>query len=347
MTPEEPIVLWQNGPVERTEYRIGCSSWLDTSLLESGLFYPDRRMTSEERLQWYARCFDCVEVNATYYALPSLRTSQLWAERTPPGFEFAIKAYGLMTGHNPKADRLPKLLRELLPQPLPVDQRGETERKHFPQEAYDLCFEMFHDALTPLAQAGKLSYVLFQFAPWIGWTEKTQEYLASLPAKLPGWRIAVEGRNPSWFKRVDEVLKFLADHGLIHVAIDCPWAPLIPAATSDWAVFRFHGRNVAGWEAQKRGLQPTVAEKYEYLYTPEELGGLADAVQKMHRRVRRVYTKFNNNFRDYPMVNALQFRKQLGQEAPDPEAMKATWQPSRRLPRPRARPADDDLGLFR
>lgn len=50
-------------------------------------------MTAEERLQWYACCFDCVEVNAKYYALPSYRNSELWADRTPPGFEFAIKAY--------------------------------------------------------------------------------------------------------------------------------------------------------------------------------------------------------------------------------------------------------------
>lgn len=155
----------------------------------------------------------------------------------------------------------------------------------------------------------------------------------------------MEGRHPSWFKRVDEVLTSLADHGLIHVAIDCPGAPLILAATSEWVVFRFHGRNVAGWELQKRGLQPTVAEKYEYLYTPDELGGLADTVQKMHGKVRRVYAKFNNNARNYPIVNALQFRRLLGQEVPDPEALKATWQPTRRLPRPG--PVDDDPRLFR
>jgi hypothetical protein len=62
--------------------------------------------------------------------------------------------------------------------------------------------------------------------------------------QFPGWRIPVEFRNPSWIPhRTDEVLRILADHGLIYVALDCPWQPFIPAATTDWAVLRFPGRN--------------------------------------------------------------------------------------------------------
>ena len=323
-------------PVE-TEYRVGCASWLDASLLSEGQFYPAPRMTSEERLQWYARFFDSVEVNATYYALPSYRNSQLWAERTPASFEFAVKAYSLMTGHHPKADRLPKELRTLLPQPLPVNARGEIERRHFPKEALDLCFDWFRDALAPLRQAGKLSYVLFQFAPWVGYSPRALDYLASLLEHLPGWRVAVEFRHPSWIpRRTEDVLKFLAEHGLIYVAVDCPWQPLIPAATTDWAVLRFHGRNVAGWEAQMKGKQPSVAEKYDYLYSAEELEGLADSVQRFHGKVRRVYTKFNNNRADYPVRNGLAFRRLLGQAVPDPEVLKAEYRPlaRRRLTRP-------------
>ncbi len=55
------------GPTEpvETAYRVGCSSWLDPSLLAAGTFYPDPKMTAEDRLRWYARFFNCVEVNAT------------------------------------------------------------------------------------------------------------------------------------------------------------------------------------------------------------------------------------------------------------------------------------------
>ena len=294
-------------------------------------------MTAEERLQWYARCFDCVEVNATYYALPSSRNSQLWTERTPPGFEFAVKAYSLMTGHHPKAQALPRELKAMVPQPVPVNARGEIDRKHFPKEALDLCFQWFREALAPLDLAGKLSYLLFQFAPWIGYSSKGLDYLASLPEQFPGWRVAVEFRNSSWIpQRTNEVLRFLADHGLIYVALDCAWQPFIPAATTDWVVLRFHGRNVQGWDAQMKGKQPSVAEKYDYLYSQDELQGLAETTRRFHGQVRRVYTKFNNNNRDYPIRNGLTFRQLLGQAIPNLETLKTEYEASHKeRPRPR------------
>lgn len=334
----EPLMLRPSSETSDTKYRVGTSSWLDASLIAAGTFYPAPNMSAEERLRWYSRMFDCVEVNATYYALPSFRNSQAWAERTPPGFEFAIKAYALMTGHHPKAGGLPKEFKALLPQPVPVSARGDIDRKHFPPEALDLCFGWFRDALAPLAEAAKLSYVLFQLAPWVGYSPKALEYLASLPERLPGWRLAVEFRNPSWLpKRTDEVLRFLGDHGLAHVAVDCPWEPLIAAATTgELAVFRFHGRNVKGWEAQQKGQQPSVAEKYDYCYSAEELQDLAGAVRKLHGKVRRVYAKFNNNNRDYPVRNALVFRRLLGQDTPDLEAARVEYAPPARRSRGRA-----------
>jgi uncharacterized protein YecE (DUF72 family) len=280
-----------------------------------------------------------VEVNATYYSLPSSHSSQVWVERTPPGFEFAVKAYSLMTGHHPKAQGLPKEIKAMLPQPLPVNARGELERKHFPKDVLDRCFEWFRDALAPLDQAGKLSYVLFQLAPWVGYSPQALDYLASLPERLPGWRLAVELRNPSWIpRRTEEVLRFLADRGLLYVAVDCPWQPLVPEATGDWAVLRLHGRNVSGWRAQRRGEQPTVQEKYDYCYSPEELQGLAGALRRFHGSVRRVYTKFNNNNRDYPVRNALALRTLLGQTPPEPEALRAEYAPSARPASSRRRP---------
>ena len=81
----------------------------------SGVFYPTRADTAEERLGYYACRFPLVEVDATYYALPARRTSELWVERTPPDFTFDIKAHALMTGQPTETKRLPKDLREALP----------------------------------------------------------------------------------------------------------------------------------------------------------------------------------------------------------------------------------------
>jgi uncharacterized protein YecE (DUF72 family) len=320
-----------------TSYRVGCASWLDTSLLADGSFYPAPNMTAEARLRWYARFFEAVEVNATYYALPAYDTSRAWVERTPPGFQFAVKAYALMTGHHPKAQALVKELRTLLPRDAPVNARGEVERKHFPAEALDLCFGWFRDALAPLAQAGKLGYVLFQLAPWIGYSAKALEYLGSLPERLPGWTLAVEFRNPSWIpRRTAEVLKFLRDQGLSYVAVDCPWQPLIATATTDSAVMRLHGRNVEGWRAQTRGQHPSVAEKYDYLYRPEELTALSETARRLEEEAATVRITFNNNNRDYPVRNGLQFRRLLGQSPPDLEASTAEFLGAQR-PSARAR----------
>jgi hypothetical protein len=71
--------------------RVGTASWTDLTMTAGGVFYPAGADTAEERLQYYAAQFPVVEVDATYYALPALRTSELWVERTPPDFIFNIR----------------------------------------------------------------------------------------------------------------------------------------------------------------------------------------------------------------------------------------------------------------
>ena len=95
------------------EVRVGVCSWADPALIEDGSFYPKKSMTAEARLRWYARFFDTVEINSSYYAIPAARNAVLWAERTPPGFVFNVKAYALMTGHHARPQTLPAELQLL------------------------------------------------------------------------------------------------------------------------------------------------------------------------------------------------------------------------------------------
>ena len=102
----------------------------------SGVFYPVGADNAEERLAYYASAFPVVEVDATYYALPAERTAQLWADRTPPDFTFDIKAHALMTGQGTETKRLPKAIREALPEELQAKTRiyaeglpGRAERR--------------------------------------------------------------------------------------------------------------------------------------------------------------------------------------------------------------------------
>ena len=217
--------------------RVGVCSWADAALIEDGSFYPKKSMTAEARLRWYARFFDTVEINSSFYAIPDARNALHWAERTPPGFLFNVKAYAPMTGHHPRPATLPADVQRLLPARPKLTRRGEVDSSALPLEALDHVFRLFRAALAPLADAGKLGYVLFQLAPWVRFDHARLDYLASLPARLPGFTVAVELRDRSWLPdHVDETLRALRGAGLAHVIVDAPATPnavpYVPESTS-------------------------------------------------------------------------------------------------------------------
>ena len=78
---------------------VGTSSWTDKTLIESGRFYPPSATTPEDRLKYYASQFPIVEIDSSYYGIPSVDNAMRWVERTPPGFVFNIKGYRLFTRH--------------------------------------------------------------------------------------------------------------------------------------------------------------------------------------------------------------------------------------------------------
>ena len=86
---------------------VGTASWTDKTLIGCGRFYPKEATSAEARLRYYASQFPLVEVDSSYYAMPSATNSQLWVERTPPGFIFNVKAFRLFTGHQTSPTVLP------------------------------------------------------------------------------------------------------------------------------------------------------------------------------------------------------------------------------------------------
>jgi len=298
--------------------RVGICAWADPALIETGTFYPRKSMSAEARLRHYASVFDVVEVNSSYYAIPDVRNSQHWVERTPEGFIFHVKAYSLMTGHNPRAETVPADLVALLPRSPQRTRRGEIDATSFSPEAVNRAFQLFRAAVGPIAESGKLGYVLFQFAPWVHFDTARLDYLASLPARLPGWTLAIEFRHRSWLpEHIDETLRALSEARLAHVIVDAPPGghaiPRITTATSPTAVFRLHGRNAEGWLRQLRGEEPTVREKYDYLYSEGELRALLPEIEAISAETEDVFISFNNNNRDYPVKNALMMKRLLGQ----------------------------------
>jgi uncharacterized protein YecE (DUF72 family) len=298
--------------------RVGICSWADPALIEAGTFYPKKSMSAEARLRFYAGVFDVVEVNASYYAIPEVLTVRRWAERTPPGFVFHVKAWSLMTGHHPRPQSLPADVQAVLPEGVGRGPRGEILADDVPAEGVDAAFRLFRAALAPLAEAGKLGYVLFQFAPWVHFEPARLDYLASLPERLPGATVAVEFRHRSWFPdHADETLRALRAARLAHVVTDAPAVggavPHVTAVTAPTAVLRLHGRNAEGFLRQLRGEEPSVREKYDYLYSHAELAALVPEIGGLAEDSEEVFVSFNNNNRDYPVRNALALRTLLGQ----------------------------------
>ena len=319
-------------------------------MLAEGQFYPRKSMSAEERLWWYAHYFDAVEVNSSFYAIPSPDTSALWVDRTPPGFLFNVKAYALLTGHHIDAARLPDELKAMLP--AAARRKGPPARipaHAFPAEARAWAFAELRKALRPLDEAGKLGYVLFQLAPWVKASDETRADLAALPDELPGMVIAVEFRNRSWFgHQTDDTLTFLRDHRLAYVSIDGPRTraavPSLPALTAPTGVFRLHGRNFAGLMKQLQGKAPTVAEKYDYLYDKRELEEIARAAGALNGRADRVHLAMNNNRGDYPAINGIALKEMLLEDwhPPDRDALIAELDERRaksKAQRPRRRRA--------
>ena len=293
-------------PLATPEYRVGTASWTDPTLLRAG-FYPAAAKTAEARLRFYADHFDTVEVDSTYYALPSERNAALWAQRTPDWFRFNVKAFALLTGHPADTRSLPSVLKELLP----PEERRLARVSHPPAEALDLAFEMFGSALQPLRRAGKLGCLLFQFPPWFTALPKNEAYIEFCRRRLPDDRLAVEFRHASWFDgRTERTLDCLAQHELSLVCIDAPAAPSIVrppwTTTGTVAYVRLHGRNRKAWYRH----EGTAAQRFKYLYSDDELQACAAKVRQL-RGATVVHVIFNNCYADYGVRNAFSMQRLL------------------------------------
>ncbi len=293
--------------------RIGTASWTDPTLLKSG-WYPPGIDTAEERLRYYAARFNIVEVDSTYYALPAERTANLWAERTPGGFLFNIKAFSLFTQHPTQVTALPKDMRQKLPA---QEEKTSIYARDVPEELTRELWNRFSPALEPLRQSGKLGAMLFQFPFWFMPAEKSFDYILSCRERLPGDRLAIEFRNSRWMNEQnrESTLRFLRDNGLIYVCVDEPQGfrssvPPVVAATADISLVRMHGRNRETWE--KKGL--STAEKYNYLYSDEELKGWLPGFEALSSQTSQTYIIFNNCYRDNAVRNAQSLANMLLQQ---------------------------------
>jgi uncharacterized protein YecE (DUF72 family) len=304
-------------PARVGNVRVGTASWTEKTLLASRTFYPPAANSAERRLRYYAAHFPVVEVDATYYALPSAENARAWAERTPADFAIGVKAYAALTQHPFEPARLPRDLGADLPRDLRA-RRSVYPRDLAPSVVEEI-WRRFHAALEPLRAAGKLAYVLFQMPKWFTPARESHAFLETVPARLPACTVAVEFRQAGWMteERRARTLEFLRRNGLVYVVVDEPQGtrasvPPVAATTADaLAVVRFHGRKTATWD--RPGVSTT--ERFGYLYRPDELRDWVPRIRDLAGHARAVHVLMNNCYRDHAVRNAKELAGFLAEEA--------------------------------
>jgi uncharacterized protein YecE (DUF72 family) len=268
------------------EILVGTSSWADQSLVRSG-WYPRAANTPAGRLDWYARHFRLVEVDTSYYAVPTVQTTTGWVAATPAEFTFDVKAFSLFTGHPTPVTALPRDLR-------PAGHPGWIRARDLPDGAYEQLWDRFRTALDPLAAAGRLGTVLLQYPPWFTCSEAARRRIVATAQRLRPARVAVEVRHPSWLtgEHREQTLALLRSHGLTLVGVDMPQG--LPGSvppelhhTAEPAVLRLHGRSPAWASGDKQ-------ERYRYAYPEAELRDWADRLTALAAGNGQVHVLFNN-----------------------------------------------------
>jgi uncharacterized protein YecE (DUF72 family) len=296
-------------PMAPGEILVGTASWTDPTLLKSGRFYPPDANTPEGRLRYYASQFPVVEVDSSYYAMPSFNNSVLWSNRTPQQFVFDVKLFRIFTLHQTPLKALPKELREGVESL--VNKAGNLYYRDLPAEIKDDLWRRFLEGLAPLKSAGRLGYLLLQLPPWEFKNRRNLEHIEECAGRLSDYIMAVEFRNVSWIEEGTEreTLARLREWNLPQVIVDEPQGfhssmPLLWETTSDeMAVVRFHGRNRDTWA--RKGLAAS-AQRVNYLYSRDELEEFVAPIERLRSETKQVHLIFNNCYEDKAQVNARQ-----------------------------------------
>lgn len=285
--------------MEAARLKIGTSGYSYPGPSPKGwyeVFYPETRGKRFDELEYYSGFFDTVEINTTFYRPPAPGMATAWAKKVPAGFEFSVKAWQKFT----HARRI-------------GGDVGEPEAKWEAPAQEDV--DLFRNGIEPLTASGKLGVLLFQYPPGFHFSKENAERLIWTLTAFRDYPKAVELRHRSWSDSEKRTRGLLAEFGASWVLIDEPkfgssirqdFEPV-----GDIFYFRLHGRNYAKWWEHGETW-----ERYDYLYSPDEIGGLARELKSMVRqhgeRLRKAFVFFNNHARGQAVVNAIMLSHEMG-----------------------------------
>ena len=312
--------------MEEPRIRIGTSGWSYPSGRGTwkGIFYPSTHRSGRpagfDELAFYADHFDTVEVNSTFYRIPTPRVTRRWVERTPSGFELSVKLFQKFTH--------PKMYTRAT---------GDADKVATTDDV-----DLMRAALDPLHDAGKLGVLLAQFPPSFKNDGASRDYLTWLLTAFSDSRVAVELRHRSWSDDIGATVGLLNEHGAAWTQIDEPKFRFsiaqnqLPNVTSFYYM-RLHGRNAKTWWRHDQA-----EDRYDYLYSGTELRPFADTVDAASRIVKKLYLYLNNHFAAKAVANAVMLKHQLGMPVDGeylaafveryPEVRKIVSLPARRAP---------------
>ncbi len=232
-----------------------------------GELYPEG-LPKAEFLRYYSLCFPFVELDYSWYSMPTAASLARMAERAPSGFRFALKAHRSLT-----------------------HERGPDWRAR----AAELC-----RALEGLAASGRLAALLVQLPYSFKRGPEERRYLGALCDELAAFPLAVEFRNDEWGG--PRVLEELERRGAALVLVDRPELPGLPresaAVTGRLSYLRFHGRNAEAWWGGDS------SSRYDYLYSEAELAAKLPLLRELESKAELVLVAFNNHARGRAVANA-------------------------------------------
>ncbi len=258
-----------------------------------GVFYPEVRGKKLDELEYYSQFFDTVEINSTFYRPPSPGMAKAWVKKTPPTFEFAVKVWQKFTH----------------PEKIGEGVKG-AEEKWEPAAQGDV--DLFRAGIDPLAESQKLGVLLFQYPAGFHCTEENIGRLRWTLEAFKDYPKVVELRHRSWSDRSGEIKGLLEESGAGWVVIDEPkFASSVRQdfeAVGNIFYFRAHGRNFAKWWEHGEAW-----ERYDYLYSQEEIRFFGDKVREILQKFpgSKVYVFFNNHARGQAAANAIMLKHEM------------------------------------
>ena len=259
-------------------------------------------------------------MNSTFYGQPRADVARGWADRTPRGFEFSLKLYQKFTHPGMFEQRLRRSVEETPRPSRPATATG-TRGAQTEEEPDDLVemlvrpndadLDEFRRGIDPLASRGKLGALLAQFPASFKDSPASRDYLGGLLRAFGDYRVAVELRHKSWSDNIGETLEVLNAFNAAWVQIDEPkfrfsirqnYLPNVEG----FYYMRLHGRNAKNWWKHEKS-----EDRYDYLYSTEELTEFSETADAARRLVKKLYLYTNNHFSAKSVANAVMIKHQL------------------------------------